>query len=212
MHRTSSRHHEQSTYDNPSLSQVHLYNDKSHPGKSSSKELPPVNKTKNSNNIDISEIVQNSQEDVHFRNKTLSKHESVSKSGLNMTPGLNNSQISSSNTALNASLNSTKSHGLNSNHGLGFNNGLNSSHGQHKRLPNVRKHSDNSIDSGVDGPRHEHEGSGLDTRLGSVGQARSKGYTTSGGKGILKERKTSIERLRSGLLVSIYYAVTCLQI
>ena len=184
---------------------------KVHPHESSStmnKALPPVNKTKNSNDIDISELVRNPSEDTSFHSRTLSKHfqhESGSKKGLNMSHELNYSSQKSS-SVLNTSIGSTKSHAHCSNHGLGFSNRLNSSHGHHKPLPNVRKHSDNSIECGIDGARHsEHIESSLEARLANVGHAQSKGYTTSGGKGVgaLKERKTSVEQLRSGLLVSI---------
>ena len=197
------------------MSHVHPTDMKVHAHESStamSKALPPVNKTKNSNNIDISELVRNPSEDTSFHSKTLSKHfqrEGGSKKSLNMSHELNYSSQRSSNV-LNTSIGSTKSLGLCSNHGLSFSNRLNSSHGHHKQLPNVRKHSDNSIECGVDGARHsEHIESSLEARLANVGHAQSKGYTTSGGKGIgaLKERKTSVERLRSGLLVSV--CLTC---
>ncbi len=208
LHRTNSSLREQD--DNSSTSHIHSTDKKIYSYESSTtanKALPPVNKTKNSNNIDISEFVRNPPEDTTIRSKTLSKHfqhESSSKKGLNMTHGLNSNQRPNTNDVLNTSLGSTKGHGLSSSHGFNFTNRLNSSHGQHQPLPNVRKHSNNS-ESGVDGARLEYTESALEARLGGVGQANGNSYTTSGGKGIgvMKERKTSVERLRSGLLVSI---------
>ena len=94
-------------------------------------------------------------------------------------------------------------------HECGVKKGLSKSHG-HKPLPNVRKLSENSTDSFTDSGKHSE--SALDARLGSVGQG--KGGTVSGGKTIapLKERKTSVERRRSGFLVSVLVlklSVTC---
>ena len=161
-----------------------------------------MNKTKNSNNIDISELVRNPPEDIPIRSKTLSKQFQHEKA-LSMSHGLNSSQRASTNNVLNTSIGSTKGHGVGSSHGLNFSDRLNSSHGHHKPLPNVRKHSNNS-ESGVDGVLREHAESALEARLGGAGQANEKSYTTSGGKSVvLKERNASVERLRSGLLVRI---------
>ena len=202
LHRTSSGLRERD-YDCPSTSHVHPTDKKNYPRESStvtSKALPPVNKTKNSNNIDISELVRNPPEDIPIRSKTLSKqfqHEKAS----GMSHGLNSSQRPSTNNALNTSIGSTKGRGVATSHGLNFSNRLHSSRGHHKALPNVRKHSNNS-ESGVDGAAsREHAESALEARLGGVGQANEKSYATSSGKGVvLKERNASVERLRSGLL------------
>ena len=206
LHRTSSGFREHD-YD-PSTSYVHPTDKKIYSHESSTgtgKALPPVNKTKNSNNIDISELVRNPPEDIPTRGKTLAKQFQHEKA-LSMTHGLNSSQRASTSNVLNTSIGSSKGHGVSSSHGgLNFSHRLNSSHGQHKPLPNVRKHSNNS-ESCVDGALREHAENALETRLGSVGHANGKSYTTSGGKGVvLKERNASVERLRSGLLVSVVY-------
>lgn len=193
LHRTSSSFCDhQDIHENSSTTYIHqtAKNASIHPHESTSslgKALPPVNKNKKSNNIDISELVRNPPEDTSFRSKTLSKHfehESGSKRGLNMNHKLNASRAS------------------NKSHGMSLSNGLSSSHG-HKPLPNVGKQSKNSLEFCDGGGRHEHFDNTLEARLACVG-SQGKGCTTSGGKSIgpLKERKTSVERLRSGLLVS----------
>lgn len=206
LHRTSSSLREQDTYDNPSTSHIYPTDRNVHPLESSTttgKALPPVNKNKNSNNIDISELVRNPPEDTSIHNQKLSKHfqhENCSKTGLHMTHGLHSNQRA--NNVLNTSVGSTKSHGLSSNHGLNFGNRLHSSHGQHKpKLPNVRKHTDNSQEAGVDSCRHSE--SAFEARVPSVEQATGASFMTCGGMGIgalMEERRTSVERLRSGLL------------
>ncbi|XP_028408395.1 AN1-type zinc finger protein 4-like [Dendronephthya gigantea] len=192
LHRTSSslRDH-QDIHENSSTTYIHqtANNTSIHLHESSSslgKTLPPVNKNKKSNNIDISELVRNPPEDTPFRSKTLSKHfehESGSKRGLNMNHKFNTGHTS------------------NKSHGLSLSNGLSTSHG-HKPLPNVGKQSNNSVESCDGGGKHDHSDNALEARLASYMGPQSKGYTTSGGKSIgpLKERKTSVERLRSGLL------------
>lgn len=128
--------------------------------------LPPINKTKNSNNIDISEFVRTVPENPplpvsSFRSRTLPKH-------------TDNEGITASNPVISG----------------------------HKPLPNVGETSDNSKESVVDGKR-DFSSATADSRLGSVRRCRSKGDQSTGRKiAPLKERKTSVERLRSGLLVS----------
>lgn len=206
LHRTSSSLRE---HDNPPTSYVHSVDGPVRPHEpATGKALPPVNKTKNSKNIDISELVRNPPEDAQIRSKSLSKHlqhEISYTKGLKMARGLHSSQRS--NPALNASLGSNRSYEQSSNHGCS--NKLNSSHGQHKPLANVRQLSVDSHESAcTGGGRRDHGESEIEARLGSVGQANGVSYTsyTGSSKGVgafNKERMTSVERLRSSLLVSL---------
>lgn len=132
--------------------------------------LPPINKTKNSNNIDISEFVRTVPEEPapavpSFRGRTLSKHNADG----GRKPPLSNPSLSA-----------------------------------HKPLPNVGEASGNSQESCKERSRQHFASTNVHSRLGSTEHCHSKDDQSPGKKiSPLKEKKSSVERLRSGFLVSI---------
>lgn len=166
----------------------------------SSKGLPPVNKTKKSNNIDISELVRNPPDDSHFESGILLKHFNHE----------NNERSSLANDRVTASLGSNASRVQGTSHGLGtshnnmnFSRSLRSSHVKHKPLPNVRKHSENMTLAETTACDPEM----VNLSKNKSGSLQGHGYSTNRGICTLKDRNMSVERMRTGHLVSKLWIV-----